>query len=136
MTEYVPLRGHTLLIPSGPQHDADRNHLFFVITDVCADGMHLLVPISSIKDGIKYDASCVLKAGCHEFITVDSFVNYRMAQTTTADLITKCVKGWVYKKKAPAKQAVLMKVCRGLIASPFTPLRLVKYFDANAPKVK
>lgn len=131
---YIAARGHTLLIPSGTQIDPDKKHLFYVVTDLCADGEHLLIPMSSIKPKIFHDTTCIIKAGEHPFASVDSFAFYRMARTTKGNLITKCVEGWVYMKKEEATEALIHRVCEGVPVSDFTPKRIVDYYEKNKPK--
>lgn len=130
---YQPARGHTLLIPSGPQGDADRKHLFFIVTDECKDKQHLIVPISSVKPGIFYDPTCVIEPGAHPFITVQSYVLYRKADTILTSLLTKCVDGWLYLKKEDASPELVGRAFEGVLVSEFSPERIRRYALANRP---
>jgi hypothetical protein len=63
-------KGETYLVPSGPDL-----HLFVVVTDEDANGMHILVNISSVDSEIPYDEACELNKGDHPFITKSSTGN-------------------------------------------------------------
>ena len=74
---FLPYPGATLLIPSGPEHDPDRMHLFVVLTnpfDDRGDGVQrvLLVSLSTVHDHKNHDPACVLEAGEHRFVKHES----------------------------------------------------------------
>jgi len=89
---YVPYKKGTLLIPSG----ADGYHLFITVNEKCDEGQHLLINVTSLRDGAKYDDTCILEAGEHPFIKHKSYVVYRMAFIKPAASISKMVDGWEY----------------------------------------
>lgn len=128
---YIAARGDTLLIPSGPANDPDRKHLFVILTPACADKQHLLIPISSIKEKVFHDPACVIAAGEHPFIKVPSYAAYKLAQTLRADLLQKCVDGWLYLQKEAADERFLTKLSVGLPKSEFVAQRIETYFKAN-----
>jgi hypothetical protein len=130
---YQPARGHTLLIPSGPQGDADRKHLFVIVTNECKDKQHLIVPISSVKPGIYHDPTCVLDPGAHPFITVQSYALYRRSETILSSLLTKCVDGWLYLKKEDATADLVDRILAGVLESEFSPERIRTYAQKNWP---
>jgi hypothetical protein len=76
---YVPAVKDTILIPSG-----NGLHLYAIITPQCRWGHHLIVSISSIKQGRYHDPTCELEAGKHSFVTRPSFVHYGSARTVDA----------------------------------------------------
>jgi hypothetical protein len=130
---YVVARGNTLLIPSGTPREPDKKHLFVVLTDECKDGFHLLVSISTIRPNVFHDPACIIKAGEHPFIAMDSYAAYRLSQTTGAAHIVKCVDGWLYMKKEPASDVLLQRLCDGVETSQFAPARIQNYYRANGP---
>src|SRR6266404_6519415 len=86
---WVPCAGATVHMPSG----ARGSHLFVILNDgaQCAGygpGLHFLsVSVSTIRLGIYHDKSCLLRAGCHPFVKVDSYVHYGGARIDSdADL--------------------------------------------------
>jgi hypothetical protein len=70
---FVLRKGSAFLVPSGPR---DLLHLHIVLTEADADGMHLVATVSSVKEGIEHDKTCVLPVGEHAFITKPSYVVY------------------------------------------------------------
>lgn len=60
---YVPYKKGTLLIPTG-----NTKHLFVIVTDKCAESCHLLVNITSVRDGMEHDKTTIIEAGEHSFI--------------------------------------------------------------------
>lgn len=129
---YSPEPQKTLLLPSGTFESPDKKHLFIIMTKVCANGQHLLLSVSSIKEGVKYDATCELQVGCHPFVTLPSYVFYAKASQVRSDLLIKCVDGWVYTPKERLADDVFGRVCAGVDASPFTPRWAKKYFAENS----
>lgn len=93
MSLFLPLRRATLLVPSGPENDPDRKHLFILLTDPADDGSGvkavLMVSLSSIKQGLPYDASCILYPGDHPFVKKESFVVYQKARIEEADKVLR-----------------------------------------------
>lgn len=130
---YEPEPQKTLLIPSGTYESPDKKHLFIIMTKVCADAQHLLLSVSSIKEGIWHDATCVLNPGSHEFIKRPSFVLYSKASCVRAQGLITCVEGWTYTPKARLDDEVFASVCEGVDASPHTPRWAKKYFAENRP---
>ena len=79
MTKFQPYRKGTLLALSGR---LDHLHV------ICNDPVHypidgcdcvLAVNISSVKNGVPYDPTCILKVGDHTFVRHDSYVVYEKA---------------------------------------------------------
>lgn len=114
--------GATLLMPSGSQ----GNHLYVVLNDPCpfenygSQPSVILVNLSSIKDGLPYDRTCVLPAGTHPFIKRDSFVFYRNARIEPAAHVVQLVERKVFVAHQSVSAEVLQAVIDGLYQSPFT----------------
>lgn len=128
---YKPEPQNTLLIPSGTYESPDKKHLFIIMTKACAESQHLLLSVSSIKDGIWHDPTCELEVGCHEFIKRPSFVFYAKAERARTDGLIACVKGWTYTPRARLDDDVFARVCDGVSASLHTPRWAKKYFADN-----
>lgn len=129
---YSPEPQNTLLLPSGTFEAPDRKHLFIIMTKACANGQHLLLSVSSIKEGVRHDATCEIEVGCHPFITKPSFIFYAKAAQVRSDRLIKCVEGWLYTPKERLADEVFQRVCAGVDASPFTPRWAKKYFAENS----
>jgi len=89
-TPYSVKKGTALWIPgTGPPHDPGRGHLFIILTDPCANGKVLAVPVNSLTK--RSDKTCVLKQGEHARIKHDSFAAYYRAQQFSASVLEKQV---------------------------------------------
>jgi len=129
---YQPSKGGTLLIPSGPASDPDKLHLYAILTDASNDPCHLLVNFTTIKGGVFYDPTCIVKAGEHAFIKQDSYVEYRRATIMHSAHIVKCVEGWTFKPQDTLSQALIDRICDGVEDSKFTPRGMKQYFGENS----
>lgn len=99
-------------------------HLFVTLTNPCNNGLHLLVPICSIKPERFHDATCIIKSNdnVHIFINRDSYVSYKDIQARHAVLIDRCLSSGAYVDKPPdISSAWLQKICDGVVASDFCP---------------
>ena len=128
---YQAVKRGTLLIPSGPVIYPDQLHLHVILTDSCENNRHLLVNISTIRDGAFYDPTCVVEPGEHSSVTKRSWVVYRRAVTLHADYIKNCVDGWSFKPKEEVPEGLFARICDGVGASSFTPRDMKRYFVAN-----
>lgn len=126
MTDYAPYKKGTLWIPSGPN---DTKHLFVVMNDRCSAGCHLIVNITSVNEGLPYDATCVLKAGDHPAITKPSYVFYALADIQTGERLTKMVRGWMYNPAADVSEAVFSAILAGFATSEQVKKRIANYID-------
>jgi hypothetical protein len=69
-------------------------HLFVVMTNVCANNMHLLLSISTIKPNRHYDSTCQLSIADHAWIKAPSYVAYRFPEQRTVQAIEKMSSEW------------------------------------------
>ncbi len=126
---YEPARGHTLLIPSGTNQDPEKKHLFVLITDRCAAGSHMLVSLSTIREGVFHDPACVVDVGEHPFVKAQSFIEYRMARMDTAIHLQRCVDGWTFLPKENVSRELLEKICGGLQVSEHITKSMLNYYN-------
>jgi hypothetical protein len=125
---YVPAVKDTFLIPSG-----DGLHLYVVITPRCLRDHHLIVSVSSIKQGRYYDPTCELEVGRHSFVTRPSFVHYGSARTVDAPHLTACVDGGSFRLREPILDDWLQRICDGLAVSVHVAPRILRYFNGGPP---
>ncbi|WP_372993072.1 hypothetical protein [Sulfitobacter sp.] len=119
--------GTAFLVPSGP---AEYLHLNIVGTaQIEPPDMRLLIPISSIKDGVFHDQTCVLDVGEHPFITKPSFVFYRHIQQRSATKISMCLENGDFIAKDSASEALIAKIIAGIPASNFTAPWVLNFFQ-------
>ncbi|MDB5243908.1 MAG: hypothetical protein JWP57_4534 [Spirosoma sp.] len=121
---YVPYATGTLFIPSGP-----GLHLFVLVTDRCLQGSHLLVSFSSVPDAGRHDATCLVDVGEHDFVKRPSFMVYRLSHVDRADRLSHLVGQRYYRAGQIVSEELLARIREGIGASPFTPQRIVSYFN-------
>ena len=133
---FLPFPGATLLIPSGPDDDPDRMHLFVVLTnpyDDTGDGVQrvLLVSLSTVYDDKYHDPACVLEAGDHRFVKNKSFVVYAKARIEEANKLTEGVRKSLLQPHERVSEAVLVKIRQGLESSEHTTPRVLKFYESS-----
>ncbi|EIJ42003.1 hypothetical protein BegalDRAFT_1100 [Beggiatoa alba B18LD] len=133
MNLFIPLARTTFLIPSGSLSDPDRKHLFVLLNDSFLDPVTnlefiLVVSITSLKSGIPYDATCVLKSGEHPFIQHDSYVLYHRAEIRETAQLKRCVEINQCIVKEMMNIDVFQRICKGLIESSFTPEKIKNFY--------
>ena len=122
MTPWRLCAGATLLMPSGNAGD----HLHIVLNDpqpFAGYGQHpcvLLVNLSSVREDIPYDATCVLEPGAHAFVQQQSFVFYRYARIEQGAHILRLAEQGVFKPHEPMSAETLQEINAGLYDSPHT----------------
>jgi len=139
MSLFLPLKRATVLAPSGPDSDPERKHLFVVLTnptDVDKETKALLmVPLSSIKQGLPYDASCVLHPGDHPFVKRESFVDYRRARIEDVKKILRGVKDDKLIPQEPIDAAIFARICQGLVRSRLTTPKVLMFYRLAADRI-
>ena len=132
MSVFTPLRRATLLIPSGPESDKDRKHLFILLNDPHDDesgkACVLMVSLSTVRQGVPHDPACILYAGDHAFVKHDSYVVYQKARIEEADKVLRGVKNGQLVPQAPMDGALFARICKGLEESRLTPARLLNFY--------
>jgi len=118
----VPHKKGTILKPSG-----NKEHLFVILTDECAEKNHLLVNFSSIHEGVYHDDACVVNPNEHPFIKHPSYIEYRKAETVKASHLIRCD----FIQKEDVSSDLFKRICDGLMLSIHTPQRIKKYFSDN-----
>ena len=136
MSLFLPVRRATLLIPSGPPGDPDRKHLFILLTDPRADDRGtasvLMVSLSTIRQGVPFDRSCLLYPGDHPFVRRDSYVVYQRARIEAVDAVLRGVNSGQLVPQAALDGGVFARVCRGFEESRLTPPRLLDFYRRAA----
>lgn len=132
MKLFLPVRRATLLIPSGPEGDQDRKHLFILLTDPHDDGTGckrvLLVSTSTVKPNAHHDPACLLYEGDHPFIKRKSYIVYQRARIEQADKITRGLKNGVFIQQEVMDSAIFARVCKGLEESMRTAPDILAFY--------
>jgi hypothetical protein len=99
-------------------------HFFFVLVDPTGpDHTTLIVPHCTVRDGF-VDPTCILRARNPAFLTSDSFVDYRFADTRSADDIDRELRAGRARMSGTIPGDLVQLICTGLLASPFTKRRV------------
>lgn len=134
MSVFLPLRRATLLIPSGPQGDEERKHLFVLLTnpheDVNGRKSVLLASLSSVRAGVPHDPSCILHAGDHPFVKRDSYVLYQKMRLEEVEKVLRGVRSGQLIPLEPMDGAVFARICKGLEESRLTSARFRDFYLA------
>lgn len=124
----------TLLFPSGPAHDVNRNHLFVLLTDPSGPARQvLMVPICKHASE-NCDDTCVITPGQHSFIVHKSFVSYSQARIEPADKVVNGVSKRLFAPKDPVSKELFKRIVGGLKTSSFVKPFAREFFDAHGPR--
>lgn len=121
MSQWSCHKGNTLLVPSGPQEG--QRHLFALMLDpVVVDGYGtkpyvLLACVTSVKNSLPGDDSCLLSEGDHPFIEHDSFVDYRFTRMEQVDHVQARVQEGVFIEKEPCSPELIKRILQGALKS-------------------
>jgi len=130
MRLFIPVRRATLLVPSGPEHDPNRKHLFILLTDPPnPDGEVLLVGVASVQERLPHDPTCLLYLGDHPFIRHKSYVNYAFARIEPVGKLVNGVKQGLFDPQGTLGEAVFARVCKGLLESRRTTPKIRKFYE-------
>lgn len=122
MAAWQATAGATLLMPSG----ADGDHLYVVLNEPKPFSTYgsqpcvVLVNVSTVRQGVRHDPTCLLDAGCHPFVKQDSYVVYRSARIEQVSRVQRLVQQGLFKPHTPFEEGLLAVVKVGLRSSPFT----------------
>jgi hypothetical protein len=121
--------GDCVLMPKGGGNHIP--HLWVVVTDPNAQGMCVIVNVTTLKHIC--DKTVVLCVGEHPFITHDSIVFYADAQIVLAGAIDNAIRGGVAQKKEDCPLPTLQRIQQGLLDSPHTSGKVIKFCEACWP---
>lgn len=134
LSSFQPIRRATLLYPSGPANDPNRNHLFVLLTDPIADPLNggkvcsLLCGLSTVYPTIYHDPTCILQPGDHPFITRNSFVFYAESRVVEAAKLVNGVAQGSFVAKPMMNSAVVDRICAGVLVSIHTPPKAQRFY--------
>lgn len=137
MSLFVPFKRATLLIPSGPEHDPDRKHLFVLLTDPIESPdflgkQVLLVNIATVPDRLPYDATCIIQPAEHRFIKHESYVFYAKARIEAANALLRGVKSGQLIPHDIMDHALVQRISDGLYQSPHTSPKILRFYALTA----
>jgi hypothetical protein len=106
-----------------------KAHLFVVILSLHTNSdKTITVHVQSIRS-LKDDRTTILKPGDHDFITHDSYINYRMAKIVSLESLSKVLAENKSRTKPSMQQDVFERICKGIMNSPFTPHEVKQLYE-------
>lgn len=104
-------------------------HLFVVLTESHPlTGMIALVNFNTIRGG-KYDDTVICRSQDHDFLTSDSYLNYRQARIETVDSLQSMMeKHDARKTDKLIEETLLQRIQDGITTSRFTPYEVVEAY--------
>jgi hypothetical protein len=114
--------GDTFFFQLADQYD----HLWVIITSPTGlRGNFIAANMTSIKNGLPMDSSCLLHPGDHPFVRKPTEVHYiRAREWHVNGFDSMSSYGSQVKKHSPVSKAVLYRIQKGAIKSPFLKERL------------
>jgi hypothetical protein len=109
-------------------------HLNVVITEPDEDNIVLVVPVCTYheENGIPrqgQDTSCILKAGCHPFIKVNSYIRYQKAKEMSLVSIFNGLQKGVLIKKQDFNNNLIQDMQKGAELSVYLPEKFKRLFS-------
>lgn len=114
------------ILDTGPMHDPKRGHLFVVVTNVCSDNKHLLIPVCS--QHTRCDRTCLLGAGDHSFISRDSYMDYGRARVEETTKLSQLMNTGHIQSKGPIDETVFSYMTKGILESRYTSPIIKAYY--------
>ena len=133
MSLFQPLRRATLLYPSGPAHDINRNHLFILLTDPVNNPENgkvsvLLTSLSTLNPALPHDPTFILHPGDHPFVTRNSYVSYAHSRIEETAKLINGVSTRELIAKEPMDGGIVDQICAGLTSSRHTSPKILRFF--------
>lgn len=121
----------TLLILSGPS-----THLHIVMNDPVYSHEHgydgvLAVNISSVKEDVYHDASCIVTSACHPYVRWNSWVVYKEAAVFDASRLDLKVDAGEIIPHVPISDDLYDRVRQGFNLSRHLPRKIRRYLRQN-----
>jgi hypothetical protein len=129
---FLPLPKQTILVPSGPDTDPDRKHLYVILTSPCCDKSGVpsvaMVSFRSVDGDLPYDTTCVLEKGDHPFVKRPTWVDFGRANIFAVAKLENGIRTGQLIRYEPVSDALFKRVAEGLCTSPMTPPKIVAFY--------
>ena len=135
MCEIAP--GQTFHIPSGPK----GSHLFILILGpvalpgYCKQTQVVTAGITSLRENIPHDPTCIIEPGEHPFVVHESYIVYPRLRIDPASHVRTMLAG-VWKRDEDCSPVLLERIIRGVTLSHQTPKefkRIFSHLDGKHP---
>lgn len=106
-------------------------HLWIVISDPAIDAEQVVIVNLTSHDDPAKDASCLLQAGDHLWITHATCVRYKDARVVGEAQLDNLVSKKRLRPQEPVSDDVLTKIFRGAEATSLLPLKCRKILESQ-----
>lgn len=104
-------------------------HLRVVISDVDAANECLVVCVTTWYEGVRgQDSSCILEAGCHNFIKHKSWIDFSRSKAMEYIEIFNGLQKGLLIKKDDLEPSLVVKIQKAAKKSEFLPVELERFF--------
>lgn len=105
-------------------------HLRIVISNADIINEYLVVTVTTWYENIKgQDSSCILEAGCHNFIRHKSWVDFSRSKAMTYEEIFNGIRKGILIQKENLPPEVVLKIQETAKKTVFLPTDLERFFD-------
>lgn len=139
---FIPMPGVALLVPTPIPGKPDLKHLHVLLTGALQSGGNggdsevVLVSMSSVRQGVPHDSSCILNVGDHANVEWPSYLAYQRAATYSVTQLQDGLDSCRMFLRPTFEDMVLERIVRGAIISLHTPRKIKKLVQAAHPTVK
>lgn len=122
----MPDLGETFLLP---KPGVEKEHLWALVTAPDpVTGEAIMVNLTTQRP--HSDTTTILQPGEHPFVHRSTVVFYADARLVKESLLDAVLAQGVGRAHVPLSKAVLVRIQAGLLASPFTPMKIKSAFAA------
>jgi hypothetical protein len=108
-----------------------QNHLFIIILEPQGTTRNTIIVNIDKLTSRKQDQTTILNPGDHDFIDVQSYVNYGRAKIRSFDELEDRVRKGDVKLYPPLKDDIFQRVCEGILKSKFTSYEVRELYLDN-----
>jgi hypothetical protein len=130
MTQPLIARKGTFFWLTGP---VDHLHIIVNNPVFCPEAGHeVVVAVNITSMTARHDPACVLEAGCHSFITHQSYVFYRDASTFSATKLATGVASGEIRTHDAVDETLYERILEGFTTSEFVKPRIKRFLRNHA----
>lgn len=123
--------GDCFWIESNTRKDGRIQGHLFIVALALENGEKklIVVNIDRIGNKTKYDKTTILHKGDHEFITQNSFVNYRFAYIVPIQKLKEMIAQKIATARGKIKSDVRHQICSGILISGHTKYEVREAYE-------
>jgi hypothetical protein len=128
--------GDCFWVESNTRKDGRIEGHLFIVALAFEDGEKklIIVNIDKIGNKTKYDKTTILHKGDHEFITQDSFVNYRFAYIVPFEKFKELIAQRIALGRGKIRGEVIPQICSGILTSKGTKYEVREAYENHIYK--